>query len=82
MFYFKEQSLVQFDPKIGQPSATTPDQSEPGSDGNKGVLHIPQSASITGASPSDCLESNTGHSLWGGGGFIPLQRCSWCILQP
>ena len=33
------------------PSATTPGQSEPGSDGNEGVIHIPQSSSITGASP-------------------------------
>ena len=29
----------------------------PGSDGNKGVLRITQSSSITGASPSDCLVS-------------------------
>ena len=28
--------------------ATTPGQSGPGSDGNKEVLHIPQSSSITG----------------------------------
>ena len=42
--------------------ATTPGQSEPGSNGNKGVLHIPQSSSITGNSPSDCLVSYLGHS--------------------
>ena len=30
-------------------------QSELWSDGNKGVLRILQSSSITGASPSDCL---------------------------
>ncbi len=35
--------------------ATSPGQSGPGSDGNKGVLRIPQSSSITGTSPSDCL---------------------------
>ena len=35
----------------------TPGQSGSGSDGNKGVLGIPQSSKITGASPSDCLES-------------------------
>ena len=29
--------------------ATTPSQSGPGSDGNEGVIHIPQSFSITGA---------------------------------
>ena len=33
------------------------------SDGNKGVLHIPQNSSFAGASPSDCLMSYTGHSL-------------------
>ena len=26
----------------------------PGSDGNEGVLHIPQSSRVTGTSPSDC----------------------------
>ena len=34
---------------------TTPGQSGPGSDGNKGVVRIPQSSCITGTSPSDCL---------------------------
>ena len=43
--------------------ATTPDQSGPGRDGNEGVLRIPQSSSITGTSPSDCLVSYPGHSL-------------------
>ena len=40
-------------------------QSGPGSDGNKGLLYIPQSFIIAGASPSDCLVSchNPGHSL-------------------
>ena len=42
---------------------TTPDQSGPGSDGNEGVHCIPQSFSITGTSPSDCLMSYPGHSL-------------------
>ena len=60
--------------------ATTPIQSGPGSDGNEGVLHIPQSPSITGTSPSNFLGSYTGHSLrWEG--LTPLQRCSRCILQ-
>ena len=45
------------------PGATTLDQIGSGSDDNKGVLCITQSSSITGASPSDCLESYTGHSL-------------------
>ena len=59
----------------------TPGPSGPGSDG-KGELHLfPQSFSITTASPSDCLVSYRRHSL-GGESFIPLQRDSWCILQP
>ena len=43
--------------------ATTLGQSGPGSDGHEGVLRIPQSSSITGASPSDCLVSYPGHLL-------------------
>ena len=42
---------------------TTTGQSAPGIDGNKGVLRIPQSSSITGASASDCLVSYPGYSL-------------------
>ena len=38
-------------------------RSESVSNGNKGVLHIPQNSSITGASPSDYLVSYPGHSL-------------------
>ena len=45
--------------------ATIPGQSGPGSNGNEGVLHIPQSSSITGTSPSDCLVLYPGHSLEG-----------------
>ena len=45
------------------------------------LLYIPQSSSITGASPSDCLMSYTEHLL-GVGVFTPLQKCSQCILQP
>ena len=41
----------------------TLNQSELGSDGNEGVLCIPQSSSITGASSSDCSVSYPGHSL-------------------
>ena len=37
--------------------ATTPRQSGPGSDGNEGVLPIPQRSSITGTSLSGCLVS-------------------------
>ena len=42
---------------------TTPAQSRPWSDGNKGALRIPQSFSITEASPSNCFTSYPGHSL-------------------
>ena len=35
--------------------ATTQSQSGPGSDGNDGDLHIPQTSSIIGTSPWDCL---------------------------
>ena len=51
--------------------ATNPGQSGPGSDGNEGVLCIPQSANITGTSQSDCLVSYSGHLL---GGVSPLCR--------
>ena len=43
--------------------ATTQDQSGPEIDGNKGVLCIPQSSSITGASTSDCSMSYPRHLL-------------------
>ena len=50
--------LVLFNPQIGPLSgATTPGQSGPGSDGNEGVLCIPQSSSTAGTSPLDCLVS-------------------------
>ena len=42
--------------------ATTPGQSRPRSNGNERVLCIPQSSSITRASPSDCLMSYPRHS--------------------
>ena len=57
---------------------TTQGQSVPGSNGNEGVLCIPQSSSITGTSPSDYLVSCPGYSL--GGGLTPQWRCSQCIL--
>ena len=64
--------LVLFNPYIGPLSgATTPGQSGPGSDGNEGVLCIPQSSSIAGTSSSDCLVSYPGHLL---GGVLPLCR--------
>ena len=55
-------------------------QSGPGSDGNKRVLRIPQSSSITRTSPSDCLVSYPGHLLVGG--LTLLQKSNRCILQP
>ena len=44
--------------------ATAPGQSGHGSNGNEGVLNIPQS-SRAGATPSDGLMSSPGHSLVG-----------------
>ena len=44
-------------------SAVILGHSGPGNDGNKEVLCIFQSSSITGASPSDCLMSYSGHLL-------------------
>ena len=41
---------------------------------------IPQSSSIAGTSPSDCLVSY--QDTRGGGGLTPLQRCSQYIRQP
>ena len=38
-------------------------ESRSGSDDNEGVLRIPQSSSIIGTSPSDCLVSYPGHLL-------------------
>ena len=45
--------------------ATIPGQSGPVSNGNEGVLRIPQSSIITWTSPSDCLVSYPGLSLVG-----------------
>ena len=59
--------------------ATTPGQSGPGSDGNKGVLGIPQSSSIAGTLSSVCLVLYQGRELEG---FTPLQRSSRCGRKP
>ena len=53
--------------------ATTPGQSGPGSNGNEGVLRIPQSSSTAGTSPSDCLVSYLGHSL-GEGSYPSVEK--------
>ena len=47
--------------------ATISDQSGPESDSNEGEINIPQSSSIIGASPSDCVMSYAGYTLAGGG---------------
>ena len=59
--------------------ATT--MSKPLSDGNERVLHIPQSTSITGTSPSDCLVPYPRHLLRVEA-LTPLQRSSRGLLQP
>ena len=59
--------------------ATTPGQSGLGSDGNEGVLRIPQRSSITRASPSDCLVSYLGHSL---GGYLSTEIKSVYSIAP
>ena len=61
------------------PIATTQRHRGPGSDGNEGVFHIPQSSSITEASTLECLVSYQ-DILWGFS-FPLLRRCSRCILQ-
>ena len=53
--------------------STSHGQSGRGSDGNKGVLCIPQSSNIIGASPSGCLVSYPVHSLVG---VLPFCRYS------
>ena len=61
---------------LTQSDATTPGQSEPWNNDNKGVLPIPQSSSITGASPI------SGTFVEEDGDLTPLQRCRQYILQP
>ena len=58
-----------------QSGSTTPTHSESESDCNEGVLRIPQSSSIVGTAPTECLESYHGHSL--GWSVTPLQRSSF-----
>ena len=57
-FYFKQFSLAE-------------DQNGPGSDSNEEIHCIPQSSSLTGTSPSDCLVSYPRHSLGGVEVFYP-----------
>ena len=61
-------------------------QSGPESHGNKGVLQIPQSSSITGASSSDCSVSYPGHSLGESDFSAEMQsvyiQCIFCSPTP
>ena len=61
--------------------ATIPRQSEPLSNGNEGVLCIPQSSSITRLSPSDCFALYAGHSL-GRGSYPSLEVQSMYSTSP
>ena len=61
-------------------SGATLSQSGPGSDGNKGVLCISQSSSITRTSTSNWLVSYPGHSL--GRDLTSLQRSSFVFYSP
>ena len=73
--------LVRFNPLIGPLSgATTLGQSRPGSNGNEGVLHIPQSFSITRTSPSDCLVSYPGNLL--GRSYLSAEKQSVYSTAP
>ena len=60
--------------------ATTPGQIGLGSDSSEGALRIPQSFSITGASPSDLLVSNTGHSFVGS--YLSAEKLSVSSTVP
>ena len=58
--------------------ATAPGQSGPGGDDNEGVLRIPQSFSITGITPSDCLVLYPGRTLEG---VLPFCRSVFSSLS-
>ena len=62
--------------------ATTLGQSGPENNGNKEVLCILQSSSITGASVSDCLVSYPGHLSRGGGGYPSVEMHSVYSTAP
>ena len=63
-------------------SAITPGLSGAESDGNERVLCIPQSSSITGASPSDCFVSYPGHWLGGEGFLLPYRKAVGVFYSP
>ena len=60
--------------------ATTPGQSGFESDGNEGVLRIPQISSITKALPSNCLVSYPEHSL--GKSYLSAELQLGCSTTP
>ena len=62
--------------------ATTPGQCGPRGDANEEVLHILQSSSITGASPSACLVSYTGHSFGGESYPSAEMQTVYCTAPP
>ena len=63
-------SICPIDTTLGD---TTPGQSVPGSDDNKGVLHIPPKHKHYENLTIRLLGVLSGHSLWG---LTPLQKCS------
>ena len=62
-------------------SATIPDQSGPGSNGNEGVLRLPQSSSIIGTSPSDCLATYPGYLLGESYPSAEVQWADWASMR-
>ena len=62
--------------------AIAPSQRESESNGNKGLLHIPQSSRITGASPSDSLVSYIGHLLVVGGDLLFYRDAAGVFSSP
>ena len=65
-----------------QSGVTTPDQREPGSDGNEEVLRIPQSSRIARASPWDFLVSYSWQSSFGGGSYPSAKTQLVCSKAP
>ena len=57
---------------------TSSGQRGPKTDGNDGVVPIPQSSKNTGVSQSNCLMSYTGRSF---GKFLPSAETPQCILE-
>ena len=62
--------------------ATAPGHSGPGSNANQGVHSNPQSSSIAGTLPSDCLVSYPGHSFFFGGGHTESVEVQSVFYSP